>query len=118
MLGAAPETRGSIAAVVDAYRAHGLFKRWPIDYLADCTARAAVAQRGASPLKAARDFVALARAATGASRVHAHVSGARLLARRGAARAGARGALPGAAAAARHRLRALLRRGRPPWRAR
>ena len=26
MLGAAAETRGSIAAVVDAYRAHGLFK--------------------------------------------------------------------------------------------
>jgi len=34
MLGAAPETRGSIATVVDAYRAHGLFKRWPIDYIA------------------------------------------------------------------------------------
>jgi glycosyltransferase involved in cell wall biosynthesis len=33
MLGAAPETRGSIAAVVEAYRTHGLFKRWPIDYL-------------------------------------------------------------------------------------
>jgi glycosyltransferase involved in cell wall biosynthesis len=34
MVGAAPETRGSIAAVVEAYRAQGLFKRWPIDYLA------------------------------------------------------------------------------------
>src|SRR5258706_8193257 len=34
MLGAAPETRGSIAAVVAAYRAQGLFKRWPLDYLA------------------------------------------------------------------------------------
>ena len=33
MLGAAPETRGSIATVVEAYRAHGLFARWPIDYL-------------------------------------------------------------------------------------
>jgi len=33
MLGAAAETRSSIAAVIDAYRAHGLFKRWPIDYL-------------------------------------------------------------------------------------
>jgi glycosyltransferase involved in cell wall biosynthesis len=33
MLGAESETRGSIAAVVDAYRAHGLFQRWPIDYL-------------------------------------------------------------------------------------
>ena len=27
MLGAAPETRGSIAAVVESYRAHGLFTR-------------------------------------------------------------------------------------------
>ena len=34
MLGAAPETRGCIAAVVEAYRAHGLFRRWPIDYVA------------------------------------------------------------------------------------
>jgi glycosyltransferase involved in cell wall biosynthesis len=34
MLGAAPGTRGSIAAVVEAYRAHGLLKRWPIEYLA------------------------------------------------------------------------------------
>ncbi len=33
MMGAAPETRGSIAAVVKAYRAHGLFKRWQIEYL-------------------------------------------------------------------------------------
>ena len=33
MLGAEHETRGSIAGVVDAYRAHGLFQRWPIDYL-------------------------------------------------------------------------------------
>ena len=34
MLGAAPETRGSIAAVVEAYRANGLFHRWPIEYIA------------------------------------------------------------------------------------
>jgi glycosyltransferase involved in cell wall biosynthesis len=34
MLGAAPETRGSIAAVVEAYRANGLFRRWPIEYIA------------------------------------------------------------------------------------
>lgn len=33
MLGAAPETRGSIAAVVEACRAHGLFRRWPIEYI-------------------------------------------------------------------------------------
>lgn len=58
MLGVAPETRGSVAAVVEAYRAHGLFKRWPIDYLAT--------RGGAGPLdslllalKALRRFVAL-----------------------------------------------------------
>ena len=34
MIGTAFETRGGIAAVVNAYRAHGLFERWPIDYIA------------------------------------------------------------------------------------
>jgi glycosyltransferase involved in cell wall biosynthesis len=34
MLGAAPETRGSIASVVDTYRAQGLFRRWPVEYVA------------------------------------------------------------------------------------
>jgi glycosyltransferase involved in cell wall biosynthesis len=34
MVGPAPETRGSVAALVQAYRAQGLFKRWPIDYVA------------------------------------------------------------------------------------
>jgi glycosyltransferase involved in cell wall biosynthesis len=33
MLGTAPDTRGGIAAVVNAYRAHGLFERWPIEYI-------------------------------------------------------------------------------------
>lgn len=33
MLGAAPETRGSIASVVDTYRRAGLFDRWAIDYI-------------------------------------------------------------------------------------
>jgi glycosyltransferase involved in cell wall biosynthesis len=33
MLGAAPGTRGAVAEVVEAYRAQGLFRRWPIDYL-------------------------------------------------------------------------------------
>ena len=63
MLGAAPETRGSIAAVVDAYRAHGLFKRWPIRYLATNHNLA---------LKAARGL--LAELAHGAVAVHAHLS--------------------------------------------
>jgi glycosyltransferase involved in cell wall biosynthesis len=34
MLGAAPGTRGAIASLVEAYRLAGLFKRWPIDYIA------------------------------------------------------------------------------------
>lgn len=46
MLGAAPETRGSIAAVIDAYRAHGLFKRWPVEYL--CSHRAGGPARNAA----------------------------------------------------------------------
>jgi glycosyltransferase involved in cell wall biosynthesis len=33
MLGTAFETRGGIATVVNAYRAQGLFERWPIDYV-------------------------------------------------------------------------------------
>jgi glycosyltransferase involved in cell wall biosynthesis len=37
VLGAAPETRGSAAAVVEACRADGLFKRWPAQYLATCS---------------------------------------------------------------------------------
>jgi glycosyltransferase involved in cell wall biosynthesis len=44
MLGAAPETRSSIAAVIDAYRAHGLFKRWPIEYLASHSDRTPLEQ--------------------------------------------------------------------------
>ena len=34
MLGPAAETRGDIAAVLECYRAHGLFGRWSIDYVA------------------------------------------------------------------------------------
>jgi len=31
MLGTAFETRGGISAVVNTYRAHGLFERWPVE---------------------------------------------------------------------------------------
>jgi glycosyltransferase involved in cell wall biosynthesis len=58
MLGAAPETRGSIAAVVDAYRAHGLFERWPIDYLAT-HGDGSLARNAALALKALRRLVVL-----------------------------------------------------------
>ena len=34
MLGAAPETRGSVAAAVEGWRAEGVFRRWPVEYVA------------------------------------------------------------------------------------
>jgi glycosyltransferase involved in cell wall biosynthesis len=34
MIGPAAQARGGVASVIEAYRAHGLFKRWPIEYLA------------------------------------------------------------------------------------
>jgi len=34
MLGTAPETRGGISAVIETWRAEGLFERWPVDYIA------------------------------------------------------------------------------------
>ena len=42
MLGVAPETRSGIATVVEAYRSHGLFNRWPLTFIpTDNLARAA-----------------------------------------------------------------------------
>jgi glycosyltransferase involved in cell wall biosynthesis len=58
MLGAAPETHGSIAATVDAYRAHGLFKRWPITYIAT-HGEGTLTQKIALAGRAAREFGAL-----------------------------------------------------------
>ncbi len=34
MLGAAPGVRGGMSPIIEAYRANGLFRRWPIDYVA------------------------------------------------------------------------------------
>src|SRR5438094_10269052 len=58
MLGAAPETRGSIATVVEGYRAHGLFKRWPISYIAT-SCDGSLTQKAVLLAKAAQDFGAL-----------------------------------------------------------
>src|SRR5256714_6582653 len=58
MLGAVPETRGAIAAVVDAYRSHGLLKRWPATYIAT-HGDGAPARKLALAAKATRDFTAL-----------------------------------------------------------
>jgi glycosyltransferase involved in cell wall biosynthesis len=56
MLGAAPEMPGSITSLVDAYRVHGLFKRWPIDYLAT-HADSGVLRNAALALSALRRFI-------------------------------------------------------------
>jgi glycosyltransferase involved in cell wall biosynthesis len=70
MLGAAAETRGSIAAVVDAYRVHGLFKRWPVEYV-ETHASAGVLQAMHQTLKAAARFASLlARERRAAVHVH------------------------------------------------
>ena len=72
MLGAAPETRGSIAAVVESYRANGLFARWPIQYIAT-NGEGTLAQKALLAAKATRDFGML----LGEKRrlvVHLHVS--------------------------------------------
>jgi glycosyltransferase involved in cell wall biosynthesis len=58
MLGAAPETRGSIAAVVESYRAHGLFKRWPIRYIAT-SSDGSLVQKAALLARAVQEFGAL-----------------------------------------------------------
>ncbi|HEX2197673.1 MAG TPA: glycosyltransferase family 4 protein [Burkholderiales bacterium] len=52
MLGAAPETRGGMAAVVDAYRTQGLFRRWPVEYVATHGATSAAGLRAAGRLAA------------------------------------------------------------------
>ena len=59
MLGAAPETRGSIGAVTDAYRAHGLFARWPVEHLA-LRSDGGLRRNSALTALALRDFVWLA----------------------------------------------------------
>src|SRR5438876_12428127 len=55
MLGAAPETRGSIAAVVESYRAAGLFARWPVQYIAT-NGDGTLARKTLLAAKATRDF--------------------------------------------------------------
>jgi glycosyltransferase involved in cell wall biosynthesis len=70
MLGAQPETRGSIAAVVEGYRAHGVFQRWPVEHVA-MHATGGVLERSRETLKALGRFAA----ALGRERraaVHAH----------------------------------------------
>lgn len=72
MLGAAPGTPGGVGAVVESYRAHGLFSRWPVQYIAT-SAEGQVLQEISSVGKAVRDFtLALIRHPDMA--VHLHLS--------------------------------------------
>src|SRR3954468_22540240 len=58
MLGPAPRAHDGIDSVLDAYRAHGLFARWPIDYLAT-HARGGARDNARLALGALRRFIAL-----------------------------------------------------------
>ena len=75
MLGPAAETRGGIASVVEAYRAYGLFKRWPIDYLAT-HADGGARRNAALALSALRRFIGLV-ACERDLVVHVHAAGDR-----------------------------------------
>lgn len=55
MLGAAPGTRGSIAAIVECYRTAGLFARWPVHYIAT-NGDGTLAQKALLAARATRDF--------------------------------------------------------------
>jgi glycosyltransferase involved in cell wall biosynthesis len=71
MLGVAPETRSGITPIVDAYRANGLFKRWPVTYI-PTHGEGSVADNAVRLAKAAREFSALL-AQHRRVIVHAHV---------------------------------------------
>ena len=71
MLGAAVQSRGSVAALVESYRAHGLFKRWPITYIAT-HGPGSVATNTRIAAKAAHQFASLL-AAERRMVVHAHM---------------------------------------------
>ena len=111
MLGAEHETRGSIAAVVDAYRAHGLFQRWPIDYLPTHGDGGAARSLGLAFERDAPARLLLARHRR--ALVHLHLSARGNPARDAAVHGrGAGRALAAGAAAARRGVRALAWRRR------
>lgn len=72
MLGDGAETRGAVSAVVQTYGAHGLFERWPIDYIATRGGEAPHREI-AVYAKAVRDFALLLVREPHAA-VHVHLS--------------------------------------------
>lgn len=72
MLGVAPESRSGVATVVDAYRTHGLFKRWPATYI-PTHGNGSVAEDAVRLARAASDFGSLL-AQHRRLVVHAHVA--------------------------------------------
>jgi glycosyltransferase involved in cell wall biosynthesis len=75
MLGAGPGTPGSIASVVEAYRVHGLFRRWPIDYL-PTHERGGALRNAACALGALRRFIGVLARERGTV-VHLHTEATR-----------------------------------------
>src|SRR5262249_40375678 len=75
MLGPAAETRGDIATVLECYRAHGLFRRWSIDYLATHGHGTACRDAGCA-LRALRQFTGLLMRGRGLV-VHLHTAAGR-----------------------------------------
>lgn len=59
MLGPTPQTHGDPASVVEAYRSHGLFRRWPIDYVATHASRAGARRNASLALGAVRRLLGL-----------------------------------------------------------
>jgi glycosyltransferase involved in cell wall biosynthesis len=75
MLGVAPETRSPITPVVDAYRANGLFQRWPVTYI-PTHGEGGFTDNAVRLAKAAREFGELL-AQHRRIVVHAHVAAGR-----------------------------------------
>ena len=77
MVGAAPETRSGAAAIVEHARAHGLFSRWPISYVAT-HGDGSLIDNGVRFAGALRDFTALL-ARERRLAVHLHLSASRAI---------------------------------------
>jgi len=70
MMGTSARTRGGIAAVVETYRAEGLFERWPIHYIASHCDGSFLAKGALAVLALFRLLAVLVRHSTGVLHVH------------------------------------------------
>jgi glycosyltransferase involved in cell wall biosynthesis len=70
MMGTSARTRGGIAAVVETYRAEGLFERWPIRYIASHCDGPMLAKAAVAAAALLRLLAALVRHSNGVLHVH------------------------------------------------